>query len=84
MFSVGLKLMFMGMLMVTLYLFLMVFFIRLIEIILRSHTQTEKIRQNFQQKSLSNRESGPELVPVAVLTAAVENYEADQRQLYNT
>ena len=47
MFSTGLKLMVVGMLTVFLFLLLMIAFIKLIEILNRSHTQQEAERQQL-------------------------------------
>ena len=47
MFSTGLKLMVVGMLTVFLFLLLMIAFIKLIEILNRSHTQQEVERQQL-------------------------------------
>ena len=51
MFSAGLKLMVVGMLMVLLFLLLMMLFIMLIEFLNRSHTQTEAQRIQQERKA---------------------------------
>ena len=74
--------MIMGMLMVLLYLLLMIIFIKLIEILLRSHNHSEESK--LQQSYPSNREPDHPDVPVDVLTAAAVAYEADRRKFYTT
>ena len=84
MFSAGLKLMVVGMLMVLLFLLLMMLFIMLIEFLNRSHTKMEaqRIQQERKvQKQNAFQETG---VPVAVLEAAVSSYEAERQKLFIT
>ena len=81
MFSTGLKLMVVGMLTVFLFLLLMIAFIKLIEILNRSHTQQEAERQRRPSKKPTLQE--PQ-VPTVVLAAAIAEYEAERQQLINT
>ncbi len=78
MFSTGLKLMVVGMLTVFLFLLLMIAFIKLIEILNRSHTQQEAERQRRPSKKPTPQE------PQVVLAAAIAAYEAERQQLINT
>ena len=78
MFSTGLKLMVVGMLTVFLFLLLMIAFIKLIEILNRSHTQQEAERQRRPSKKPTPQ------VPTVVLAAAIAEYEAERQQLINT
>ena len=81
MFSTGLKLMVVGMLTVFLFLLLMIAFIKLIEILNRSHTQQEAERQRRLLKKPAPQE--PQ-VPTVVMAAAITAYEAERQQLINT
>ena len=81
MFSTGLKLMIVGMLTVFLFLLLMIAFIKLIEILNRSHTQQEAERQRRPTKKPTPQEPH---VPTVVLAAAIAAYEAERQQLINT
>ena len=81
MFSTGLKLMVVGMLTVFLFLLLMIAFIKLIEILNRSHTQQEVERQRRPSKKPTPQESQ---APTVVLAAAITAYEAERQQLINT
>ena len=82
MFSAGLKLMVVGMLMVLLFLLLMIVFIKLIEILNRTHTAIEA--QQRQQVPMKNDVSQEITVPPAVFAAAIASYEAERRQLITT
>ena len=74
MFSTGLKLMVVGMLTVFLFLLLMIAFIKLIEILNRSHTQQEVERQRRPSKKPTPQELQ---APTVVLAAAIAAYEAE-------
>ena len=82
MFSAGLKLMVVGMLMVLLFLLLMIVFIKLIEILNRTHTAIEAQRR--QQVPMKNEAAQETTVPPAVFAAAIASYEAERRQLIIT
>ena len=82
MFSAGLKLMVVGMLMVLLFLLLMIVFIKLIEILNRTHTTIEAKR--LRQVPLKNEVAQETMVPPAVFAAAIASYEAERRQLIIT
>ena len=77
MFSAGLKLMVVGMLMVLLFLLLMIVFIKLIEILNRTHTTIEA--QQWQQVPMKNEVAQETTVPTAVFAAAIASYEAERR-----
>ena len=83
MFSAGLKLMVVGMLMVLLFLLLMMLFIMLIEFLNRSHTQTEALRIKQERKAQKQNAFQP-TIPTAVLAAAVSAYEAERQKLFIT
>ena len=82
MFSTGFKLMVVGMLMVLLFLLLMIVFIKLIEILNRTHTAIEAQRR--QQVPMKNQMAQETSVPPAVFAAAIASYEAERRQLIIT
>ena len=82
MFSAGLKLMVVGMLMVLLFLLLMIVFIKLIEFLNRTHTAIEAQRR--QQVPMKNMVSQETKVPPTVFAAAIASYEAERRQLIIT
>ena len=83
MFSAGLKLMVVGMLMVLIFLLLMMLFIMLIEFLNRSHTQTEVLRIQQERKAQKQNAFQP-MIPAAVLAAAVSAYEAECQKLFIT
>ena len=82
MFSAGLKLMVVGMLMVLLFLLLMIVFIKLIEILNRTHTVIEAQRR--LQVPMKNDLARENTVPPAVFAAAIASYEDERRQLIIT
>ena len=84
MFSAGLKLMVVGMLMVLLFLLFMMLFIMLIEFLNRSHTKMEA--QRFQQERKAQRQNAFQepTIPAVVLAAAVSAYEAERQKLFIT
>ena len=82
MFSAGLKLMVVGMLMVLLFLLLMMVFIKLIEILNRKHTTIEAHRR--RKVPLKKEVAQEATVPAAVFAAAIASYEAERRQLIIT
>ena len=84
MFSAGLKLMVVGMLMVLLFLLLMMLFIMLIEFLNRSHTKMEAQRIQQERKTQKQNAFQEPVVPAAVLAAAVSAYEAERQKLFIT
>ena len=84
MFSAGLKLMVVGMLMVLLFLLLMMLFIMLIEFFNRSHTKMEAQRTQEERKSQKQNAFQEPFIPAAVLAAAVSAYEAERQKLFIT
>ena len=80
MFSAGLKLMVVGMLMVLLFLLLMMLFIMLIEFLYRSHTKMEAQRIQ-QERKVQKQNAFQDVVPAAVLAAAVSAYESERQKL---
>ena len=84
MFSAGLKLMVVGMLMVLLFLLLMMLFIMLIEFLNRSHTKMEAQRIQQERKTQKQNDFQEPVVPAAVLAAAVSAYEAERQKLFIT
>ena len=84
MFSTGLKLMVVGMLMVLLFLLLMMLFIMLIEFLNRSHTKMETQRIQQEKKVQKQNASHEPVVPAAALAAAVSAYEAERQKLFIT
>ena len=84
MFSAGLKLMVVGMLMVLLFLMLMMLFIMLIEYLNRSYTKMEAQRIQQERKVQKQNAFQEPLAPAAVLTAAVSAYEAERQKLFIT
>ena len=84
MFSAGLKLMVVGMLMVLLFLLLMMLFIMLIEFLNRSHTKMEAQRIQQERKVQKQNALQEPLVPAAVLAAAVSAYEAERQKFFIT
>ena len=84
MFSAGLKLMVVGMLMVLLFLLLMMLFIMLIEFLNRSHTKMEAQRIQQERKVQKQNAFQEPVVPAAVLAAAVSAYEAERQKLFIT
>ena len=81
MFSTGLKLMVEGMLTVFLFLLLMIAFIKLIEILNRSHTQQEAERQLRNSKKPTHHDQH---VTNVVLSTSIDADEAERQQLINT
>ena len=84
MFSAGLKLMVVGMLMVLLFLLLMMLFIMLIEFLNRSHTKMEAQRLQQERKVQKQNAFQEPTIPAAVLAAAVSAYEAERQKLFIT
>ncbi|MCH2295119.1 MAG: OadG family protein [SAR324 cluster bacterium] len=84
MFSAGLKLMVVGMLMVLLFLLLMMLFIMLIEFLNRSHTKMEAQRIQQERKAQKQYAFQVPKIPAAVLAAAVSAYEAERQKLFIT
>ena len=84
MFSAGLKLMVVGMLMVLLFLLLMMLFIMLIEFLNRSHTKMEAQRTQQERKAQKKNAFQEPTIPAAVLAAAVSAYEAERQKLFIT
>ena len=84
MFSAGLKLMVVGMLMVLLFLLFMMLFIMLIEFLHRSHTKMEAQRIQQERKAQKQNAFQEPVVPAAVLAAAVSAYEAERQKLFIT
>ena len=84
MFSAGLKLMVIGMLMVLLFLLLMMLFIMLIEFLNRSHTKMEAQRIQQERKAQKQNTFQEPTIPAAVLAAAVSAYEAERQKLFIT
>ena len=84
MFSAGLKLMVVGMLMVLLFLLLMMLFIMLIEFLNRSHTKMEAQRIQQERKAQKQNAFQEPTIPAAVLAAAVSAYEAERQKLFIT
>tara|TARA_X000001036_G_scaffold176354_1_gene166934 strand:+ start:242 stop:559 length:318 start_codon:yes stop_codon:yes gene_type:complete len=84
MFSTGLKLMVVGMLMVLLFLLLMMLFIMLIEFLNRSHTKMEAQRTQQERKAQKQNAFQEPTIPAAVLAAAVSAYEAERQKLFIT
>ena len=84
MFSTGLKLMVVGMLMVLLFLLLMMLFIMLIEFLNRSHTKMEAQRIQQERKAQNQNAFQQPMIPAAVLAAAVSAYEAERQKLFIT
>ena len=84
MFSAGLKLMVVGMLMVLLFLLLMMLFIMLIEFLNRSHTKIEAQRTQQERKAHKQNAFQEPTIPAAVLAAAVSAYEAERQKLFIT
>ena len=70
------------MLMVLLFLLLMIVFIKLIEILNRTHTTIEA--QQWQQVPMKNELAQETTVPLAVFASAIASYEAERRQLIIT
>ena len=70
------------MLMVLLFLLLMIVFIKLIEILNRTHTAIEAQRR--QQVPMKNDVSQKTTIPPEVFAAAIASYEAERRQLIIT
>ena len=68
--------------MVLLFLLLMIVFIKLIEILNRTHTAIEAQRR--QQVPMKNQMAQETSVPPAVFAAAIASYEAERRQLIIT
>ena len=84
MFSAGIKLMVVGMLMVLLFLLLMMLFIMLIEFLYRSHTKMEAQRIQQERKAQKQNAFQEPTIPAAVLAAAVSSYEAERQKLFIT
>ena len=84
MFSTGLKLMVVGMLMVLLFLLLMMLFIILIEFLNHSHTKMEAQRIQQERKAHKQNALQEPVVPAAILAAAVSAYEAERQKLFIT
>ena len=84
MFSAGLKLMVVGMLMVLLFLLLMMLFIMLIEFLNRSHTKMEAQRIQQERKAQKQNAFQKPKIPATVLAAAVSAYEAERQKLFIT
>ena len=84
MFSAGIKLMVVGMLMVLLFLLLMMLFIMLIEFLNRSHTKMEAQRIQLERKAQKQNAFQEPEIPAAVLAAAVLAYEAERQKLFIT
>ena len=84
MFSAGLKLMVVGMLMVLLFLLFMMLFIMLIEFLNRSHTKMEAQRIQQERKTQKQNAFQEPTIPAAVLAAAVSAYEAECQKLFIT
>ena len=84
MFSAGLKLMAIGMLMVLLFLLLMMLFIMLIEFLNRSHTKMEAQRIQQEMKAQKQNAFQEPTIPAAILAAAVSAYEAERQKLFIT
>ena len=84
MFSAGLKLMVVGMLMVLLFLLFMMLFIMLIEFLNRSHTKMEAQRIQQERKAQKQNAFQEPTIPAAVLAAAVSAYEAERQKLFIT
>ena len=84
MFSAGLKLMVVGMLMVLLFLLLMMLFMMLIEFLNRSQTKMEAQRIQQERKAQKQNAFQEPTIPAAVLVAAVSAYEAERQKLFIT
>ena len=84
MFSAGLKLMVVGMLMVLLFLLLMMLFIMLIEFLNRSYTKMEAQRIQQERKAQKQNAFQEPMVPEVVLAAAVSTFEAERQKLFIT
>ena len=84
MFSAGLKLMVVGMLMVLLFLLLMMLFIMLIDFLNRSHTKMEAQRIQQERKTQKQNAFQEPVLPAVVLAAAVSAYEAERQKLFFT
>ena len=84
MFSAGLKLMVVGMLMVLLFLLLMMLFIMLIEFLYRSHTKMEAQRIQQERKAQKQNAFQKPAIPAAILAATVSAYEAERQKFFIT
>ena len=80
MFIAGLKLLLVGMLMVLFFLLLMVFLIKVIEILNRSHANIEEQQIKKQRQVPLKLDTTGATFPAAVLAAAVYAFEEDRRQ----